>query len=198
MGIGLRPEGSAMKTITRDVHAVVITEPLVVITATLEPEGLWNALTAGVPGVTHLGVYAPAPADTDMIDLRAGAGADDALLPARGLGCTAGGGDAFEHAVNAITTAIETTRPSTVAIGLGLGSGEMLLASEAALRARRALTAQIRWLVYADSDAFHDPVRVSRRRMQLLARGVRLEPLVLDLTDDPPAAYWEIRPALTF
>jgi hypothetical protein len=183
-----------VRTATRVPRLVPIAAPLLVVTASLDEQGVAEQLVGRVTEVTVLGVFGHTDRTAEpVVDLReSDGGAPPASLSTVSLGRAPGERTRTAEIAVLIGDALERSGASTVAIGLGLLGGDHLEASDAALLARRKAKPRIGWIVYLDADA--DAVRIARRRMQLFVRGIRLEPIAV--ADDAPGSttrYWEIR-----
>jgi hypothetical protein len=170
------------------------------VTTTLDEARGAEKRFRSVSEVTVLGVFGPPDRSEPVVDLRATGGGFEAPKAVTALSLARAPGDRShtKEIAGLIAGAIERSGASTVAVGLGLRGGDGLEASDAALRARRKTRARVRWIVYFDGDSDCDPTtdagQVARRRMLLLVRGIRLEPVAV--AEDPMGAtarYWEIR-----
>jgi hypothetical protein len=177
-----------------------IAAPLLVVTPSLDEVRVAGQLFGSVPDVTVLGVFGLPDRSEPVIDLRPGGGASEAPEPVTALSLARAPGDRThtKEIAGLIADAIERSGASTVAVGLGLRGGDGLEASDAALRARRRARARTRWIVYfdgdPDADTNTDAGRIARRRMLLLLRGIRLDPVALaEAPAGAAARCWEIR-----
>jgi hypothetical protein len=186
-----------------------IAAPLLLVTTSLEDAGVPQQLFGSVPDVIVLGVFGHAgrtearshAGSEPVIDLRSTPGtavegeASDAVTTVS-LGRVAGERTGTREIATQIAEVIEHIGASTVAMSLGLGGADHLEASDAALLARRRTRRRVRWVVYSDGDPATDAGRVARRRMLLLVRGIRLEPVVVaEAPMGSTVRYWEIRAA---
>ena len=131
-----------------------------------------------------------------MLDLRGDASVLETMkrLPAVSFDRARGDRQHTAEIAGLIGDAVNSTGASTVAVSLGLLGGDDLEASDAALLARRHARQRIRWICYAMGDPDDDEIGVTRRRMALFVRGVRLEPVAFDEAPlSVPARFWEIR-----
>jgi hypothetical protein len=187
-----------------------IAAPLLLVTTALEDAGVPQQLFGSVPDVIVLGVFGHA-SRTDaarsragsepVIDLRSTSGATvegegSEAVTTVSLGRVPGERTGTREIAAQIAEVIEHIGASTVAMSLGLGGADHLEASDAALLARRRTRRRVRWIVYSDGDPATDAGRVARRRMLLLVRGIRLEPVVVaEAPMGSTVRYWEIRAA---
>jgi hypothetical protein len=194
MEAGRDRKAGVVRTVTRAPRLLPIAAPLLVVTASLDEQGVAEQLVGRVSDVTVLGVFGHTDRTAaPVVDLReSDRGAPPASLSTVSLGRAPGERTRTAEIAGLIGDALERTGALTVAIGLGLRGGDHLEACDAALLARRKAKTRVAWIVYLDADA--DAVRIARRRMQLFMRGIRLEPIAI--VDDAPGSttrYWEIR-----
>jgi hypothetical protein len=184
----------SVRTETRSLRLLPIASPLLIVATSLDEGHVAGQLFGSVADVTVLGVFGH-PQPEPVVDLR-----DGDPLDAResftmlSLGRASGERTRTAEIARSIGDAVERTRASTVALGLGLRGGDHLEAADAALLARRKARTRVVWIVYLDSESDADAGRIARRRMQLFMRGIRLEPVVLaEAPMGSMARYWEIR-----
>jgi hypothetical protein len=189
-----------IRTTRRARRIASIAAPLLVVTTSLEETRVVERLFGTVSDLFVLSVFGSPGRSEAVIDLRRTESTPEGRPAVTMIALDRASGERTRTKEIAvlIAEAVGQSQASTVAVGLGLGGGDALEASDAALRARRTARRHPRWIVYLDGDPGTDVKttvgRIARRRMLLLARGIRLEPVMVAEAPAPSTGrYWEIR-----
>jgi hypothetical protein len=189
-----------VRTTRRARRIASIASPLLVVTTTIEENPVAERLFGSISDLYILSVFGSPGRSQPVIDLRRAESTPEGRAPVTLIALDRASGERTrtKEIAALIADTVAQSHAATVAIGLGLGGGDALEASDAALRARRTARRHPRWIVYLDGDPAADVKttvgRIARRRMLLLARGIRLEPVVVaEAAAGAPARYWEIR-----